>query len=194
MRRVLISCSLLWLCFIAQEAGAATQCNDVYPGARIGPPPEWIFWADGSACFVRWQVSGPVNELLERCRSTRGVRFVHFEHTKGSEQSLCIFKILDMAKPPKIDQNMEHAPSLADDESAEANEFVVINLAAIELSAVGMPSKKQINSHKKQASQKKLRFGKIIAPADARDQKKTPQRREKRRRGCFSTIWQCSPT
>lgn len=104
MRRVLISCSLMCLCSLAQETAAATQCSDIYPEARIGPPPEWTFWGDGAACFVRWSVASASDEdkLLERCRSTPEARFVHFERSKGSGQSICIFKILDIAHPQEI--------------------------------------------------------------------------------------------
>lgn len=102
MRRILLSCSLLLLCsHLVQGTTAATQCGDVYPDAKIGPPPEWTFWADGSACFIRWAIASPSDEdkLRDRCRSTPGSRFVHFERTKGTGQSICIFKILDMATP-----------------------------------------------------------------------------------------------
>src|SRR5687767_13936924 len=98
----MISWWLLLLCSLpSQETAAATQCSDIYPGAKIGPPPEWTFWGDGSACFVRWAVdsSGDEEKLFERCRSTPGSRFVHFERNKGTGQSICIFRILDMATP-----------------------------------------------------------------------------------------------
>jgi hypothetical protein len=80
------------------EARAA-QCSDIYPGARIGPPPEWNFWADGSACFIRWVAENVEEEerLLAQCRNTSGARFVHFEPDRGKGHSICIFKVHDMA-------------------------------------------------------------------------------------------------
>ncbi len=76
---------------------SAAGCDEVYPGARVGPPPEWKFWGDGSACFVRWAAQSPEHEerLLARCRETSGVRFIHFERDKGVGHSICIFKLLD---------------------------------------------------------------------------------------------------
>jgi hypothetical protein len=78
----------------------ATRCDDIYPGGRIGPPPEWTFWGDGSACFVRWV---PINraheeQLWERCRTTFGARFVHFEPNKGTGHSICIYKVAKIAR------------------------------------------------------------------------------------------------
>jgi len=80
---------------------AAAQCSDVYPGAQMGPPPEWAFWGDGSACFVRWVSDSPQHEerLLARCRETVGARFVHFEPDKGVGHNICIFKIVGVAAP-----------------------------------------------------------------------------------------------
>ncbi len=76
---------------------AGAQCGEVYPGARVGPPPEWTFWADGAACYVRWPAENPIEEekLAEQCRNTPGARFVHFEPAKNGGQSICIFKVVD---------------------------------------------------------------------------------------------------
>ena len=102
MQRIAVKCLVLVLAGLlsqslpAREAVGA-ECGDVYPGARVGPPPEWSFWADGSACFVRWAVENPdqEEELLEQCRNTPGARFVHFEPAEKGRQSICIFKVLD---------------------------------------------------------------------------------------------------
>lgn len=120
MRGVLISCSFFWLCCVGQEAAAAGQCADIYPGARIGPPPEWTFWADGSACFVRWPITnaGDENKLLARCRGTPGSRFVHFERSKSAAQSICIFKVLDVANPTDSALSPQAAPASGDEEKA----------------------------------------------------------------------------
>src|SRR5688572_8171368 len=120
--RALLYCSVILLCVAGMRGhAAAAQCSDVYPGARIGPPPEWTFWGDGSACFVRWPAGGLGDEakLLERCRSTPGSRFVHFERSKGTGQSICIFKILDMATPatPSTAASEDEEKALAPPES-----------------------------------------------------------------------------
>jgi hypothetical protein len=88
--------SLVFIVFLGlpPEAFSAPQCSEVYPGALQGPPPEWTFWGDGAACYVRWKTSAAAeNELLSRCRETPGVRFIHFERDRGAG-SICIFKLL----------------------------------------------------------------------------------------------------
>jgi hypothetical protein len=96
-------CALLASLFAtlaAIDSAQASACGLVYPGALPGPPPEWTFWADGSACYVRWQDSGVSEErLLEKCRQTQGVRFIHFERDRGAG-SICIFKILNPLETP----------------------------------------------------------------------------------------------
>jgi hypothetical protein len=93
-RSLFICISILGLGLVP-GAATATECDDIYPGARIGPPPEWTFWGDGSACFVRWEPQNPDHEerLLAQCRDTQGARFVHFEPDKGAGHSICIFKV-----------------------------------------------------------------------------------------------------
>jgi hypothetical protein len=85
----------LFLCLVFTKGAAAAQCNDIYPRAEMGPPPEWTFWGDGSACFVRWVPQDAAHEerLFSRCRETIGARFVHFERDKGVGHSICIFKV-----------------------------------------------------------------------------------------------------
>jgi len=84
---------------LAARPTAASSCGSVYPGALPGPPPEWTFWADGSACYVRWQSPNVAAErLLEKCRLTPGARFIHFERDHGAG-SICVFKVL--ASPDK---------------------------------------------------------------------------------------------
>jgi hypothetical protein len=102
MQRIAVTCLSFVVAWLINQNlltgdAAAAECGDVYPGARVGPPPEWTFWADGAACFVRWQAESPDQEakLLEKCRNTPGARFVDFEPAGKGEQSICIFKILD---------------------------------------------------------------------------------------------------
>src|SRR5688572_29265703 len=83
--KLLAHCSLILLCVALTHGRAgAAQCADVYSGAQIGPPPEWSFWADGPACFVRWRPESRENEdrLLVQCRATAGARYVHFERAQ----------------------------------------------------------------------------------------------------------------
>jgi hypothetical protein len=89
--------------------GSAAECGDVYEGAKVGPPPEWSFWADGSACFVRWVPDDDSHEerLVERCQNTPGARFVHFERRKGSGHSICIFKVLNSEPDETLAQQSE---------------------------------------------------------------------------------------
>jgi hypothetical protein len=85
---------------LATEHAAASTCGRVYPGALQGPPPEWTFWADGSACYVRWQSSDvPEERLFEKCRRTPGARFIHFEKDHGAG-SICVFKVLASSDEP----------------------------------------------------------------------------------------------
>jgi hypothetical protein len=94
----LVFCGLFAFLSLGFGAGPAdaSQCSDVYPDARQGPPPEWSFWADGSACFVRWKTNSSLDEdgFTAQCRNTPGVRFIHFEPDSGAG-SICIFKLLD---------------------------------------------------------------------------------------------------
>lgn len=97
-------CLLTLVCFaLAHGQAAAAECSEVYPDAQVGPPPEWKFWGDGSACFVRWVPETPDHEdmLLAQCRETAGARFVHFERDSGAGHSICIFKIIDASSPSK---------------------------------------------------------------------------------------------
>jgi hypothetical protein len=91
-------CGLFAFLCLGFSAGPteASQCSDVYPDARQGPPPEWTFWADGSACYIRWKTNNSVEEeaLIAQCRDTPGVRFIHFERDSGTG-SICIFKLLN---------------------------------------------------------------------------------------------------
>ena len=103
-RRVLLYSLVIFLCVaLLREHAAAAQCTDIYPGAEIGPPPEWTFWGDGSACYVRWvpETSQHEDKLLEQCRNTSGARFIHFERDKGAGHSICLFKILGLIAPSK---------------------------------------------------------------------------------------------
>lgn len=103
-RWVLLYCSAIFLCIVVLPTHAvAAQCSDIYPGAEIGPPPEWTFWGDGSACYVRWtpETSQHEDKLLEQCRNTSGARFVHFERDIGAGHSICLFKILGLTAPSK---------------------------------------------------------------------------------------------
>ena len=102
MQRIAVKCLFYILAGLLSQSllargVASAECGDVYPGARVGPPPEWTFWADGSACFVRWAVESPDQheQLLEQCQNTPGARFVHFEPARDGSQSICIFKVLD---------------------------------------------------------------------------------------------------
>jgi hypothetical protein len=105
-RWVLLYWSAVLLCIAllpTPAVAAPAQCSDIYPGAEIGPPPEWTFWGDGSACYVRWtpETSQHEDKLLEQCRNTSGARFVHFERDKGAGHSICLFKILGLIAPSK---------------------------------------------------------------------------------------------
>jgi hypothetical protein len=99
--------------------GSAAECGDFYEGAKVGPPPEWSFWADGSACFVRWVPDDDSHEerLLERCQNTPGARFVHFERRKAKGHSICIFKVLDSQPGELLVQHSE--PSSIGDGKAD---------------------------------------------------------------------------
>jgi hypothetical protein len=101
----------LFLCLVFTKGqAAAAQCSDIYPGAEIGPPPEWRFWRDGSACFVRWVSQDAEHEerLSSRCRETVGARFVHFERDRGVGHSICIFKALDDDGPVQDAQRSQN--------------------------------------------------------------------------------------
>src|SRR5262245_44883072 len=102
MQRIAVTCLFVVLAVLFSQSlltqdAAAAECGDIYHGARVGPPPEWTFWADGAACFVRWPVESPEQEskLMEQCQNTPGARFVDFEPAGQGSQSICIFKILD---------------------------------------------------------------------------------------------------
>ena len=86
----------VFLALVATAAPAAgLSCGSIHPGALPGPPPEWTFWADGAACYVRWQnPDTPEERLAEQCRQTPGARFIHFERDRGAG-SICIFKVLN---------------------------------------------------------------------------------------------------
>lgn len=91
---------LTLLCFAPMQGqAAAAECSDIYPNAQVGPPPEWGFWGDGSACYVRWvpETRDGEDMLYAQCRDTLGARFVHFERDSGAGHSICIFKIVDTA-------------------------------------------------------------------------------------------------
>jgi hypothetical protein len=127
MQRIAVTClffvfaSLLSQSLLTRDAAAA-ECGDIYAGARVGPPPEWTFWADGSACFVRWQVEGPDHEakLMEQCRNTPGARFVDFEPAGQDNQSICIFKILDVQTAEASQAAATPAPAKSDPASVKA--------------------------------------------------------------------------
>lgn len=115
----------LWSSIFVAQAQAA-QCSDIYPDARVGPPPEWTFWGDGSACFVRWDAQkGSETALLEQCQKTPNARFVHFEPDNGEGRSICIFKLLG-ADLPSQEQALNSAsdtppwrdPELAQDQQS----------------------------------------------------------------------------
>ena len=102
MQRIAVKCLFFILAGLLSQSllvrdVTSAECGDVYRGARIGPPPEWTFWADGSACFVRWAIESPDQQekLLEQCQNTPGARFVHFEAAKEGGQGICVFKVLD---------------------------------------------------------------------------------------------------
>ena len=80
---------------IAAASVAAPTCGEIYPGAKIGPPPEWNFWGYGSACYVRWVPKDDLDRerLLAQCQNTTGARFVHFEINSEIGDTLCLFKI-----------------------------------------------------------------------------------------------------
>jgi hypothetical protein len=126
MQRIVVTClafilaGLFGQILLAGHAAAA-ECGDVYAGARVGPPPEWTFWADGAACFVRWPVENPgrEDELLEQCRNTPGARFVHFEPAGKNGQSICIFKILD-AQTAEASQTAAPLPQVEADPQVTA--------------------------------------------------------------------------
>jgi hypothetical protein len=95
---------------------AAAKCGDIYPGALQGPPPEWNFWADGSACYVRWKADGgDESQLASRCRNMQGVRFVYFEPDSGAG-SICVFKLLN---PPSADE--DNQPELGVEAAADGD-------------------------------------------------------------------------
>jgi hypothetical protein len=98
-RRICLSLALILGTILAGGPAAALSCSNIYPGALPGPPPEWTFWADGSACYVRWQDPNVTAERLsEKCRQTPGARFIHFEQDHGAG-SICIFKVLTSPEP-----------------------------------------------------------------------------------------------
>ena len=87
--------AVLFALVATAEPAAGASCSRVHPGALPGPPPEWTFWADGAACYVRWQSPDiPQERLFETCRRTPGARFIHFEKDRGAG-SICIFKLLN---------------------------------------------------------------------------------------------------
>jgi hypothetical protein len=112
--RWLFCCLLTLMCFaLMQGQAAAAECSDIYPNAQVGPPPEWTFWADGSACFVRWvpETRDREDMLYAQCRDTLGARFVHFERDRGAGHSICVFKIVDTASAGKDGGGSEAAKS-----------------------------------------------------------------------------------
>src|SRR5688572_10855203 len=120
--RALLYCSVILLCVAGMRGhAAAAQCDEIYPGAQIGPPPEWTFWGDGSACFVRW-FSKDVNDqerLLAQCRNTAGARFVDFELDKETGRGICLFKILDITRPAVPEVSDPLKPALDHRDTAE---------------------------------------------------------------------------
>ena len=91
-----ILCLALVCVYTLPSGKAAAECQDIYADAKIGPPPGWNFWDDGSACYVIWQ-SKTLKErekLHQECRNTRQARYIHFENLINSDQSVCIFKIV----------------------------------------------------------------------------------------------------
>lgn len=93
-RLIFTPLAFIFAMVLAAESAAGSSCGRVYPGALQGPPPEWTFWADGSACYVRWQSPDtPEERLSEKCRQTPGARFIHFERDHGAG-SICVFKVL----------------------------------------------------------------------------------------------------
>src|SRR5688500_16818635 len=130
MQRIAVKCLLFILAGLLSHSllvrdVASAECGNVYPGARVGPPPEWTFWADGSACFVRWAIESPDQQekLLEQCQNTPGARFVHFEAAKEGGQGICIFKVLD-------DQAVEPAASASASLGVEKDPPAVMSTAA----------------------------------------------------------------
>jgi hypothetical protein len=116
--RLALYCILTLLCLgLTAGSSKASQCSDVYPDARRGPPPEWTFWADGSACYVRWAANEELDEkaLIAQCRNTPGVRFVHFEPDNGAGHSICIFKLLNAqpASDETISDDQTHVEAAA---------------------------------------------------------------------------------
>ena len=83
---------------VAATTVGATTCGEIYPGAKIGPPPDWNFWAYGSACYVHWVPKDALDQvrLLGQCQNTIGARFVHFEINSEMGDTLCLFKIPGM--------------------------------------------------------------------------------------------------
>lgn len=112
-RVLLYCCFLLFSGSVLSGPAWSAQCSDIYPGAMVGPPPEWTFWGDGQACFVRWVPETPEHqdELFERCRNTPDSRFVHFERDQGSGHSICLFKLLDLT-PAAADNRPQQRPAV----------------------------------------------------------------------------------
>ena len=86
---------LLSLC---AGGAAASQCSDVYDGARRGSPPDWTWWGFGGACHVQWQVKGAGDEQKKSalCRRTSGGSyFIHFDSDPQRSRVTCIFSYPD---------------------------------------------------------------------------------------------------
>jgi hypothetical protein len=118
----------LFLCLVFTKGqAAAALCSDIYPGAEIGPPPEWTFWGDGAACFVRWAPQDAVHEerLFSQCRETVGARFVHFERDTGAGHSICIFKVPGVRSASKGEEANGMVDSPGDPKSLSQIESLV---------------------------------------------------------------------
>jgi hypothetical protein len=147
MQRIAVKCLLFLLAGLLSQSllvrdATSAECGDVYRGARVGPPPEWTFWADGSACFVRWAIESPEQQekLLQQCQNTPSARFIHFEAAKGGGQGICIFKVLDdqavepaesasvlpvVKDPPPVPPNAPPAEELSPEQALEKLEAMV---------------------------------------------------------------------
>lgn len=92
---------------IAAASVAAPTCDEIYRGAKIGPPPGWNFWGYGLACYVRWipKDDRDRERLSAQCQNTTGARFVHFEINSEIGDALCLFKItgINPSDLPQVD-------------------------------------------------------------------------------------------